>query len=80
MEPWYAIDARIDLAYRIASKRPAEAVRMLENIPQTARWGARKADGVRLARRGHCSRGPLARTFLDRSKFPDPAGSLRSPR
>lgn len=32
MEPWIAKDARIHLACRIAAKRPAEAVRIVENL------------------------------------------------
>ncbi len=32
LEPWYVQRARMSLAYRIAAKRPAEAVRLVENI------------------------------------------------
>ncbi len=33
IEPFYAQRARMELAYRIAAKRPAEAVRLVENTP-----------------------------------------------
>jgi protocatechuate 3,4-dioxygenase beta subunit len=33
IEPWYAQRARMRLACRIAAKRPADAIRLIENIP-----------------------------------------------
>ena len=33
VEPWCAGRARVRLAYRIAATRPAEAIRLVENIP-----------------------------------------------
>jgi hypothetical protein len=38
LEPWYQQRARMRLAYRIAAKRPAEAIRLVEDIP--ARYGS----------------------------------------
>jgi hypothetical protein len=44
VDGWYATDARLKLAYRIAAKQPADAMRLIKAIPQ--QYEVQKAKGL----------------------------------
>ncbi len=66
VQPSYANEARMRLAYRIAAKRPAEAVRLIERIPENDDENRAKAFGWLAVAIAPGDR-TLAHSMIDRS-------------